>query len=76
MSQIKNKGKNMKKEILKNCFKIENKLSDKELKRNLAKLYDVINKIAATLPDEVTKDWFMTDEQLEKMKNNPKYRFI
>lgn len=62
--------------LLKNCIKIENKLSDEELKRNLTKLYDVINKIAATLPEEVTKDWFMTDEQLEKMKNNPKYRFI
>ncbi len=56
----------------------ENKeLEDKEvLKQNLIHLYDVINEIAATLPKERTKNWFLTEEQIEKMKKSGKYNFI
>ena len=56
----------------------ENKeLEDKEvLKKNLIHLYDVINKSASELPEEVTKDWFLTKEQIEEMKKSGKYNFI
>ena len=67
----------MQKETLKNCIKIENKnLTEEERKRNLANLYDVINKIAATLPSNETKDWFMTDKKLNDMKKSGNYKFI
>lgn len=66
----------MRKETLKNCFKVEKEFTDEELRENLSNLYDVVNEIAATLTKEETKDWFYTDEQIEKMKKDPKYRFI
>lgn len=65
------------KDELKNCIKIENTdLTDEERKRNLTQLYDVVNKIASKLPNEVTESWFLTDEELQKMKESGKYRFL
>ena len=67
----------MQEKQLKNCIKIENKnLTEEERKRNLSRLYDVINKIAATLPASETANWFMTEEKLEEMKKSGKYKFI
>lgn len=45
-------------------------------KENLKKLYDVINDIAKNKPKEITKNWFLTEKQIEAMKKSGKYNFI
>lgn len=57
---------------------IENdEIKDPEiLRQNLIHLYDVINEIAKKLPEEETKNWFYTDEEIEQMKKSGKYNFI
>ncbi len=45
-------------------------------KRNLVACYDVVNKIASHLPKSVTKDWFIDEKTLVKMKSSGKYTFI
>lgn len=53
--------------------------TDKEkIKRNLTKVYDVINKIADNCERRGidTSKWFMNPEQLEKMKQNNNYNFL
>lgn len=46
------------------------------LRKNLIHLYDVINEVASTLPKEKTKDWFLSDKDIERMKKSGKYNFI
>ncbi len=49
-----------------------------QLRKNLTNLYDTINKIARNCEKRGidTSDWFYTDEEIEKMKNDPRYTFI
>lgn len=49
-----------------------------DLKQNLTKVYDVINKISHELEEKgiYTKEWFLTSKQIEKMKKSEKYNFI
>lgn len=50
----------------------------KELKKNLTRLYDVINEIARTHKEkgEDVSHWFYTKEQVQELKKDPKNRFI
>lgn len=47
-------------------------------RKQLRKIYDTINEIARNCEKRGidTSDWFYTDEEIEKMKNNPRYTFI
>lgn len=49
-----------------------------EEKKNLKKLYDVINKIAMAHREkgEDVSDWFYTKEQVQELKKDPKNKFI
>lgn len=48
------------------------------IKKNLKEIYDVINKIARAHEEkgEDVSDWFYKDEQIEKLKKDPKNKFI
>ncbi len=70
---------------MKKTFKIENSHievtfeSDKEkVKRNLTKLYDVINEIAKNCEKRGidTSAWFLKTEQIEQMKKSGNYNFL
>lgn len=53
--------------------------SDKEkIKKNLINVYDVINKIADSFEKRGlnTSDWFLNEEELEKMKISKNYNFL
>lgn len=47
-------------------------------RKQLRKIYDTINEIARNCEKRGidTSDWFYTDEEIEKMKNDPRYTFI
>lgn len=49
-----------------------------QLRKNLTNLYDTINKIARNCEKRGidTSGWFYTDEEIEKMKNDPNNIFI
>ncbi len=53
--------------------------TDKEkIKRNLKKVYDVINNIASNCEKKGidTSKWFIPNEKIEKMKKNKNYNFL
>ena len=53
--------------------------TDKEkIKRNLKKVYDVINNIASNCEKRGidTSKWFIPNEKIEKMKKNKNYNFL
>lgn len=53
--------------------------SDKEkIKRNLTKVYDVINKIADNCEKRGidTSKWFIKAEEIERMKKDNNYNFL
>lgn len=53
--------------------------TDKEkIKRNLKRVYDVINNIAANCEKKGidTSKWFIPNEKIEKMKKNKNYNFL
>ncbi|HAB65775.1 MAG TPA: hypothetical protein DCE23_00260 [Firmicutes bacterium] len=47
-------------------------------RKQLRKIYDTINEIARNCEKRGidTSDWFYTDEEIKKMKNDPRYTFI
>lgn len=47
-------------------------------RKQLRKIYDTINKIARNCEKRGidTSDWFYTDDEIEKMKKDPRYTFI
>lgn len=47
-------------------------------RKQLRKIYDTINEIARNCEKRGidTSDWFYTDEEIEKMKKDPRYTFI
>ncbi|MCX4249664.1 MAG: hypothetical protein OSJ65_07900 [Bacilli bacterium] len=47
-------------------------------RKQLRKIYDTINEIARSCEKRGidTSDWFYTDEEIEKMKKDPRYTFI
>ncbi len=49
-----------------------------QLRNNLINLYDTIYEIARNCEKRGidTSDWFYTDEEIEKMKKDPRYTFI
>lgn len=50
----------------------------KVVRQNLTNLYDVIFSIARSAEEKGidVSDWFYTEEQIQEMKKNPKYKFI
>lgn len=47
-----------------------------EKRQNLIHMYDEVNSIAQNLPKEITKKWFLTENQIKKMKQSGEYNFI
>lgn len=47
-----------------------------QIKKNLIELYDFINEIACSLPQKITKKWFLTSKQVERMKKDNSCLFI
>ena len=54
------------------------KMTVAQKRKQLTKIYDTIHKIARDCEKRGidTSTWFYTEEEIKKMKNNPRYTFI
>ena len=65
-------------QVGKSNIEIYSDVTDDEKIENLKEVYKTINNIARTKKEQGqdVSSWFYTEEQLKKMEQDPKYKFI